>query len=195
LLTSAGGFHRGFHRDGQTPGMAGKSLVSCPVVEAFHVHIDADSYQRVLGEELRNARRERGWTRKQLQQRLSSGISLQTLATYELGTRQCSVVRLAELCQALGVSPHDLLARVHQRLFAKERPGQIRVDLALVVRDQQPELLPLRRWAQDRLSKAGPGATQGIHLDLAALEQLAQLCDLTTADLISRLRKLGTTQG
>lgn len=59
--------------------------------------IDTDAYQRILGEELRKLRTERGWTRKELGEKLQSGISLQTLATYELGTRQCSVVRLAEL--------------------------------------------------------------------------------------------------
>jgi len=109
------------------------------------VQIDATSYQRVLGDELRRVRKQRGWTRKELQQRLQSDISLQTLATYELGTRHCSVVRLVELCLAMDVLPQDLLARVHDRVFPGDRPGQIRVDLTRVARDLQPELRPLQR--------------------------------------------------
>lgn len=154
------------------------------------MRIDATRYQRVLGDELRRVRKQRGWTRKELQRRLDNDISLQTLATYELGTRQCSVVRLAELCLAMDVLPHDVLARVHDRVFSDERPGHLRVDLAGVVRDDQPELLPLRRWAADRLHQAPTGQSADVHLDLAALEQMAELCGLDTVELISRLRAI-----
>lgn len=154
------------------------------------MRIDAASYQRVLGDELRRVRKQRGWTRKELQHRLDNDISLQTLATYELGTRQCSVVRLAELCLAMDVLPQDVLARVHDRVFSDDRPGHLRVNLAGVVNDTQPELLPLRRWAADRLQQAPMGQSVEIHLDLAALEQMAELCGLDTVELISRLRAL-----
>ncbi|HEX5117147.1 MAG TPA: helix-turn-helix transcriptional regulator [Pseudonocardiaceae bacterium] len=154
------------------------------------MRINASSYQRVLGDELRRVRKQRGWTRKELQHRLDNDISLQTLATYELGTRQCSVVRLAELCLAMDVLPHDVLARVHDRVFSDDRPGHLRVNLAKVVADPQPELLPLRRWAADRLQQTPPGQPGEIHLDLAALEQMAELCGLDTVELISRLRAI-----
>ncbi|CAM3158220.1 helix-turn-helix transcriptional regulator [Saccharomonospora xinjiangensis] len=148
--------------------------------------IDTDTYQRILGEELRKLRTRRGWTRKELGERLQSGISLQTLATYELGTRQCSVVRLAELCLAMDELPQNLLARVHDRIFDHEA-GQVRVNLADVVADEQPELLPLRRWARGRLAAGG---SADVRFDRATLEQLASLCDLRTEDLLMRLRKL-----
>ena len=154
------------------------------------MHIDAAGYQRVLGDELRRVRKQRGWTRKELQHRLGNDISLQTLATYELGTRQCSVVRLAELCLAMDVLPHDVLARVHERVFSNERPGHIRVNLTRVVSDTQQELLPLRRWAVDRLQQTPAGQSAEIHLDLAALEQMAELCGIDTVELIGRLRAL-----
>ncbi len=148
--------------------------------------IDNDMYQRILGEELRRLRTQRGWTRKELGERLQSGISLQTLATYELGTRQCSVVRLAELCLAMGELPQNLLARVHSRLFTHEA-DQVRVNLADVVADEQPELLPLRRWARGRLAAGG---STDVRFDRATLEQLASLCDLRTEELVTRLKKL-----
>lgn len=154
------------------------------------MHIDATGYQRVLGDELRRVRRQRGWTRKELQHRLDNEISLQTLATYELGTRQCSVVRLAELCLAMEVLPHDVLARVHDRVFTDDRPGHIRINLIRIVADARPELLPLRRWAADRLQQTPQGQSVEVHLDLAALEQMAELCGLETVELIGLLRRL-----
>jgi transcriptional regulator with XRE-family HTH domain len=156
------------------------------------VRLEVDTYQRILGEELRRLRRNRGWTRKELNQRLQSEISLQTLATYELGTRQCSVVRLVELCLAMDELPQDLLARVHKRVFTEE-PGRIRLELRRVIEDDQPELLPLRRWAQGRLAQDGGPNGQEVQLDLSALERLAELCDLSTVDLLSRLRRFGSS--
>lgn len=155
------------------------------------VQLDVATYQRVLGDEIRRLRKQRGWTRKDLNERLQSDISLQTLATYELGTRQVSVVRLVEICRALGELPHELLARVHERVFTDVPVGRIRIDLRKIVRDRAPELLPLRRWASGRLA-AEPGR-QGIevHLDIAALERMAELCRMETVDLIGRLREIG----
>ncbi|GAB3587029.1 helix-turn-helix domain-containing protein [Amycolatopsis endophytica] len=151
------------------------------------MRIDNDLYQRVLGEELRKLRRRRGWTRKELNQHLQSDISLQTLATYELGTRQCSVVRLVELCLAMDELPQDLLARVHRRVFADE-PGKIRLDLSRIVADDRAELLPLRRWAEDRLRHTG--APRDVRLDRAALSWMAQLCGLDVPGLLDRLRAI-----
>ncbi len=152
------------------------------------VLIDAEEYQRILGDELRKLRRSRGWTRKELNQHLQSEISLQTLATYELGTRQCSVVRLVELCVAMDELPQDLLAKVHRRVFLDE-PGRVRVDLRKVVADAPADLMPLRRWAEDRLRQSGEHGGGEVALDLPALERMAELCRLPTVELIARLRR------
>lgn len=151
------------------------------------VHIDSELYQRVLGEELRKLRRRRGWTRKELNQHLQSDISLQTLATYELGTRQCSVVRLVELCLAMDELPQDLLARVHRRVFTDE-PGKVRLHLVRIVADRHPELFPLRRWAEDRLRQ--PGTQQEVQLDKPAVDRMAELCGLKPAELLTLLQDL-----
>ncbi|GLZ41056.1 helix-turn-helix transcriptional regulator [Actinokineospora sp. NBRC 105648] len=152
------------------------------------MRIDVATYQRVLGDEIRRLRKQRGWTRKELNTRLQSDISLQTLATYELGTRQCSVVRFVEICVALDALPHDLMARVHDRVFADTPIGRVRVDLKRAVDDRAPELMPLRRWAAELLAE-NQGQTE-VHLDLSALDRLAELCGMDTADLIGRLRQL-----
>ena len=152
------------------------------------MRLDSATYQRVLGDELRRLRKQRGWTRRDLNRRLQSDISLQTLATYELGTRQCSVVRLVEICIALDEVPHELIARVHQRVFSDSPVGRIRIDLRKVVRDTQPELLPLRRWAKGKLAEGNGQLPAEVSLDISALERMAELCGLETVELIARLR-------
>lgn len=155
--------------------------------------MDVTTYQRVLGDEIRRLRKRRGLTRKQLNKRLQSDISLQTLATYELGTRQCTVPRFVEICLALDEMPHELMARVHERVFADAPRGRIRVDLRKVAADPQPDLLPLHRWAKGRLAQVRPTSSAEVQLDLAALEQMAELCGVETVELIRRLRQLGAS--
>jgi transcriptional regulator with XRE-family HTH domain len=154
------------------------------------VQLDTANYQRILGDELRRLRKQRGWTRRDLNRRLQSDISLQTLATYELGTRQCSVVRLVEICLALDEVPHDLLSRVHQRMFTESAVGAIRMDLKQIARDDQPELMSLRRWAKGRLAEHNGSGPAEVNLDISALERMAELCGIETVELIERLRKI-----
>lgn len=158
------------------------------------MRLDADEYQRVLGEELRELRKNHGWTRRELSRRLDSEISQQTLATYELGTRHCSVVRLVELCVAMDEQPQELLARVQRRLFPAQ-PGGVRVSLRVLAELDVAELAPLRRWSQDRLRQAGPAAdeaaTDAVLLDTHAIHWLAQLCGMDATELTTRLRDLG----
>lgn len=149
--------------------------------------IEPARYQRMLGDELRRVRRQHGWTRKMLQAHLMPvEVAVQTLATYELGTRQLTVTRLVELCAALGTAPHTLLARVHERLCAPEPAEAITLDLPRLIHDQQPELAPFRRWAAGRLHQ--PGAFQQLQLDRPAIAYLAPLCGLDHDELLTKLR-------
>lgn len=142
-----------------------------------------------LGDELRRTRKQRGWSRKQLLEHLESRISIQTVATYESGSRQCSVARLVEICRAMDVYAHDLLARVQQRAET-DMSDRLVLDLRRIVRDRHPELTPLRRWARERLFHADDATAHVVPLDLAALESMAELCGMTAFDLIRRLRQL-----
>lgn len=153
------------------------------------MQVDGELYQQALGDELRLLRKRRGWTRKQLNHHLQSDISLQTLATYELGTRQCSVVRLAEICIALGEQPHEVLARVDRSMFAGS-PGEVQINLVKVVDSTEPELLPLRRWAAGRLEQTTNPASTAISLNLAAVERMAELCGVQPTELLDRLRAM-----
>jgi transcriptional regulator with XRE-family HTH domain len=159
-------------------------------VQTANGQIDTVAYQRVLGDEIRSLRKQRGWTRKELNKRLQTEISLQTLATYELGTRQCSVVRLVEICHALDVPAHQVLARVHERFFGDAPAGHLTMNLTAVAATDDPRLVPLRRWAAGRLHALPPGVSPEVHLDLPALDNMAQLCQLPTVELIRTLRAL-----
>ena len=71
-------------------------------------------------------------------------------------------------------------------LVARKLTGALR----LVIKDEQQELLPLRRWADDRLKRSSDNGSAEVHLDFAALERMAELCGIPTVDLIGRLRRL-----
>lgn len=146
--------------------------------------IDAAFYQKVLGDEIRLLRKNRGLTRKQLRARLQDEASLQTFATYELGTRACSVVRFVEICLALNELPHEVLARVHERLYGGDE--FIAVDLHKVMKTEQPELEPLRRWAR---TQSTPGARRIVRLTFSALSEMARLCGVEPVGLIGMLRE------
>jgi transcriptional regulator with XRE-family HTH domain len=143
---------------------------------------------RMLGDELRRARKSRGWTQPDLAAIVD--ISVPTLGTYELGTRSIGVQRFVQLCQVLEVSASDLLARSIQRAARAEHSDRLPVDLRLILRDERPDLAPLRRWALHRLSSVPDRGSTVVHFDLPAVMRLAELCGLSTPDLLVALRML-----
>lgn len=151
-------------------------------------------FPRILGSELRALRRQRGHTREDVRARLAQSgvdISAQALATYELGTRACSVVRLVEWAFALGISRRELLQmldRTLKCLGAGTRTSCIPLDLTAVAQTEQTALRPLRLWARSWLLYAERPAI--LQLNLESLEPLAELCGITVPDLIGRLRPL-----
>lgn len=146
-------------------------------------------FLRVLGDELRRARKRRGWRRQDLLARLRSDISLQAVATYELGTRACSVVRLLELTDVLETSMPELLGRVLDRITDRQMAAVV-VDLVAVARCERPNLQPLRRWAQARLDHAEIHEPMLVPLDPSGVAWLAKLCDMDAPELTTVVRAL-----
>lgn len=164
------------------------SVVTALMAENVPSALDRDAYQRILADELGRLRRRRGWTRKYLLSRMKVDLSLRTLATYELGTRQMSVLRLVELCYAMNELPQNLLARVHRRLT----PEGVVADLSQIAELNAPHLTPLRMWARQQLSHQ-PDDTS-FRFDLVALRRMAELCDVPLPDLIRHLNGIGLAQ-
>jgi hypothetical protein len=99
------------------------------------------------------------------------------------------VARLAEICYALGVYPHEVLARVHERLYAGGWNG-VQVNLVKVVNSTQPELLPLRKWAADQLRDDSKPRRREVALTAPAVERMAELCGLDAPELLAQLRQM-----
>jgi transcriptional regulator with XRE-family HTH domain len=140
-------------------------------------------FLRILGDELRLARKRQRWRRRDLRDKLNMTISVQALATYELGTRAITVARLLELAEVLEISMPDLLARAVARF-----EGQT-VDLFLLANTQRSELYPLRGWARARLAHMTPHEPTVIRLNRSSLHWLAQLSGLSPTDLIIAIRQ------
>jgi transcriptional regulator with XRE-family HTH domain len=150
--------------------------------------VDAQAgLSRLLGDELRRERKRRGWTRKDLHARLGWNLAVQTLATYELGTRTLSVEHLVELTDALGVSVPDVLARALARVGNVGQTNRLEIDLHKITSDRSAESAPLRGWAQTRLRQIAKGQPTSARLDHPAIMCLAQVCGLDAEELTARL--------
>lgn len=176
----------GPHATAQAPGMeAGEDSVAAERrPELSPETLDTPTFQQILGDELRALRRRRGWTRMDLLHHVKIDVSLQTLATYELGTRRISVLRLFDLCQALNELPQDLIARVHRRVAH----DCLVADLSTLAGLAEPHLAPLRSWAQQQLRQSG--TTTDFRFDLSALQRMAELCSTPLPELIQILHGL-----
>jgi hypothetical protein len=149
-------------------------------------HLDGDAFRRALGDELRRERTAHGLLRRDLQPRLDQDVSMQALATWELGTRNMPILRFVEICLELDVSPMEMLRRAYERMFP-ETAITWTVDLTDSARLQPPELTPLRNWAASMLKFLPLGAPRIIRLDQAAVKPLATLCGLAPRKLVQRL--------
>jgi transcriptional regulator with XRE-family HTH domain len=69
----------------------------------------AAELNHVVGNELRAARARRGLTRPQLA--AASGLAVSTIQRFENGERSPDMLQLHALSSALGISPHEILAK------------------------------------------------------------------------------------
>jgi transcriptional regulator with XRE-family HTH domain len=147
--------------------------------------------RRALGDEIRTARKKRGWTRKDLHDAMclndEDELSLQTLATYELGTRRISVERLVQICAALDEDPDELLARAFARTFKADQDSHVHIDLVALARSTDPRLQRLQQWAAVRSRQSLAPVEE---LDHHAVAALARVAETTPHQLVHALRSL-----
>jgi transcriptional regulator with XRE-family HTH domain len=160
-----------------------------------HADIDATDQGiiRALGEELRRARATAGWSRPELVKRMKTRVPVNTYACYEQGIRQCSIPRLVEICDALGVSVTELIGLALQRLERDLETSGVRIDLQKIIRDDRDELKPLRRWARNRIKEdaltADAHTPVVVRLQWAVVEEMAVFCGVPKRYLLSYIRE------
>lgn len=149
---------------------------------------------RVLGGLLRDRRQDLGWTRAVLRKRLASEMSLQTLATYELGTRLMTVPRLLEICAAEGVEAWKIVQVVEEKLATKrhidDTPGDIVVNLHALVHLCGSQMAPLGKWARARLQRQERTDSTWRTIPVEALASLSLLCNIQVLDMLGKIRKV-----
>jgi transcriptional regulator with XRE-family HTH domain len=141
---------------------------------------------RAVGAELRWARENIPWTRSELVSRLPSEIHVQTLATYERGTRQLSLGRFVEICQTMGISAPEVLGAALQRAEIGLQASGVRVDLHAVLSDKRTDLGTLRRWARNRV-ESDPQGSGIAHLDWALVQEMATVFGIDRSEFVKLL--------
>ncbi|WP_245931754.1 helix-turn-helix transcriptional regulator [Actinokineospora auranticolor] len=140
---------------------------------------------RAIGHQLRTARENLGWSRQQLVAKLETGVHAQTVATYELAIRQCSIGRFVAICEALGLNAPYVLETAIRLAEADPHHMVCAVDLRAVVRDRDPALEPMRRWARTQLTRDPDSPV--VQLEPKLVAELAMFCGLSQADLFNRI--------
>lgn len=139
-----------------------------------------------LGDEMKQARRLRGWTQRDLTSRLPWAASVQTVASYERGTRHMPVARFVDVANALGQPAADLLTRAWKRATNDRGPG-LCLKLPALAEHRRDALTPLRRWARCRLHEVPEGRRTVLLVSWSALASLATLCEVDADDLVQQL--------
>jgi transcriptional regulator with XRE-family HTH domain len=129
------------------------------VIEPSHA-VAERAISRAVGEELRRAREAKGWSRAQLVGMLPSGIGDRTLLSYEHGTRHLTVLRLVELCRALGVAAPSLLNQALQRARIHLQNLVLQIDLRQLLADNSDTYRPMSQWARNKLAENPDGVVE-----------------------------------
>lgn len=152
-------------------------------VDAAAVYDTDQAIVRAIGEELRRARASAGWTRPQLVRSMKTRIPVNTYACYEQGIRQCSIPRLVEICEALGIGISELIDLALQRLELDLDRSVVQIDLRKIILDERAELRLLRRWARNRIKQEdSPNASPQssvVRLQWSAMKEIATLCGVS----------------
>lgn len=84
------------------------------------IHKDAymDSLlNKIIGETLKKYREKNKISLEELSKRINNKVSRQTLSTYELGRSKIKISMFVDICNALGVSPNDLVEEISMKYF------------------------------------------------------------------------------
>jgi hypothetical protein len=141
--------------------------------------------KRALGVELRRARETLGWSRAELADHLPA-MQEHVIYTYEQGVRNCTVARLVELCEPLGIDPPEVLGLALQRAKMEAQMLGLVIDLRAVARDDATGYRPVQKWADARL-ETGSARNGVIRLSHAVLTEMSVIFGYTRESLVRYL--------
>jgi len=132
-----------------------------------------DEFSASLGQRLRVARRQRGWSLGEVETNTSGEFKASVVGAYERGERAISVQRFVRIAEVYGITPSDLLPAVSEMT--------VTVDLDALARDDGDRLAERYLNAIKMLRKdpRDPGVR---HSDLAALVSILQTVETAPAE-------------
>jgi hypothetical protein len=158
--------------------------------------IDLDALARALGLELRQARKRRKLTLKDIMGRMRGPVSMSSMVSYGTGARPLTVVRFVEMCKVMGEAPGQLLDKACLRASAEfpddaPVPAAASDDQLLFIRfakvaeSRDPVLHPFASWAK-KVAGFGPANVSTMDLDTA--RAMACVCGVDLPQLVELLR-------
>lgn len=142
-----------------------------------------------LGRELARARRAQQRDRSTLAG--EAGLSVQSIACYEQGTRGLSLGRFVLLCLLLSQYPEQVLCRAMQHTLRRGDEDALCVDLTVLAETVEPCLRPVSRWASVRLRQYSAGSAAVTELDSAAMAAMAAVASTSPEHLKQALTRAG----
>ncbi|MEX0865510.1 MAG: helix-turn-helix transcriptional regulator [Acidimicrobiia bacterium] len=130
-----------------------------------------DRFSVSLGQRLRVARRQRGWSLGEVESNTNGEFKASVVGAYERGERAISVQRFVRIAEVYRFTPAELLPLVPE--------GEVMIDLDALVHDDGDRLAE-RYLNAIKLLRKDPGGPEVRHSDLAALGSILQAADTPT---------------
>lgn len=136
----------------------------------------SDRFSVSLGQRLRAARRQRGWSLGEVESQTEGEFKASVVGAYERGERAISVQRFARLSEVYGIPPSDLLPVTAESVV---------VDLDAIEAGAGGDLVE-RYLAAIQLLRREPGSREVRQSDRAIIGSLLQVADHSTEDQSTR---------
>lgn len=132
-----------------------------------------DKFSVSLGQRLRVARRQRGWSLGEVETNTDGEFKASVVGAYERGERAISVQRFVRIAEVYGFAPAELLP------LAPE--GEVMIDLDRLGAGGDGDRLAERYLNAIRMLRRDPGGPEVRHSDLAALGSILQATEPSAA--------------
>jgi transcriptional regulator with XRE-family HTH domain len=132
-----------------------------------------DKFSVSLGQRLRVARRQRGWSLGEVESNTNGEFKASVVGAYERGERAISVQRFVRIAEVYGFAPAELLPLLPE--------SEVVLDLDALIHDDGDHLAE-RYLNAIKMLRKDPGGPEVRHSDLAALGSILQLTEPAGTD-------------